>query len=84
MPIKYVYCDHQTSAPPQITEESYISCGCGCCGSDKPLEETAQVTCLYKSKGERIEDKMTEDASLSPEHCATAGCSLPVKYMYCD
>jgi hypothetical protein len=64
--------------------DSYISCGCGCCGFDKPLEEVAKVECLNKLAGERIEDKMAKDANLSAEYCATAGCSLPVKYMYCD
>lgn len=63
---------------------SYISCGCGCCGFDKPLEEVAEVRCLDKLIGERIEDKIAEDSNLSAEYCATAGCSLPVKYMYCD
>jgi hypothetical protein len=81
----------QTTVPQQTTTttlpaaaESYVSCGCGCCGSDKPVEETAQIRCLDKLKGERIEDKIAEDANLSPEYCATVGCSLPVKYMYCD
>jgi hypothetical protein len=78
----------QTTVPQQttttMTKESYISCGCGCCGFDKPLEEVTKVECLNKLAGERIEDKMAKDANLSAEYCATAGCSLPVKYMYCD
>ena len=64
--------------------ESYISCGCGCCGFDKPLEEIAKVECLYKSKGESIQDKINRDKQLSPDLCATVGCSFPIKYIYCD
>ena len=64
--------------------ESYISCGCGCCGFDKPLEEIAKVECLYKSRGESIQDKIDQDKQLSPELCATVGCSFPIKYVYCD
>lgn len=63
---------------------SYISCGCGCCGFDKPLEEVAKVECLYKSKGESIQDKINQDKQLSPYLCATVGCSFPIKYVYCD
>ena len=64
--------------------ESYISCGCGCCGFDKPLEEIAKVKCLYKSKGESIQDKIDQDKQLSPGFCALAGCGIPIKYVYCD
>lgn len=64
--------------------ESYVSCGCGCCGFDKSLEEIAKVECLYKSKGESIQDKIDHDKQLSPELCATVGCSFPIKYVYCD
>ena len=68
------------------TEEpvSYIGCGCGCCVFDKPLEEIATIECLYKSKGESIQDKINQDRQLSPDVCAAAGCSFPVKYVYCD
>ena len=64
--------------------ESYISCGCGCCGFDEPLEEIAKEECVYKSKGESIQDKINQDKQLSPELCATVGCSFPIKYVYCD
>jgi len=64
--------------------ESYISCGCGCCAFDKPLEEIAKVECLYRSKGENIQDKIDQDRQLSPQLCAAAGCSFPIKYIYCD
>ena len=64
--------------------ESYISCGCGCCGFDEPLEKIAKEECVYKSKGESIQDKINQDKQLSPELCATVGCSFPIKYVYCD
>lgn len=79
---------NSTTATPGIFSvpkvESYVSCGCGCCGSDKPLEEIATVECLYKSKGESIQDKINKDKQLSPDLCATVGCSTPIKYVYCD
>ncbi len=64
--------------------ESYISCGCGCCGFDEPLEEIAKEECVYKSKGESIQDKIDQDKQLSPDLCVTVGCSSPIKYIYCD
>lgn len=64
--------------------EYYISCGCGCCGFSESLEKIAKTECLYKSKGEYIQGKIDQDQGLSPEMCATAGCSYPIKYVYCD
>lgn len=64
--------------------EYYISCGCGCCGFSQPLEKIAKTECLYRSKGEYIQGKIDRDQGLSPEMCATAGCSYPIKYVYCD
>ena len=64
--------------------ESYISCGCGCCGFDGSLEEIAKKECVYKSKGGSLQDKINQDKQLSPESCATMGCSFPIKYVYCD
>ena len=29
-------------------------------------------------------DKIDQDKQLSPELCATVGCSFPIKYVYCD
>lgn len=64
--------------------DSYISCGCGCCGFDEPIEKIAKKECLFKSKGENIQRKIDQDKELSPEFCATAGCSFPIRYIYCD
>lgn len=83
--IASLFIKPQTNSNLKTNElESYISCGCGCCGFDEPLEKIAKVECLYKSKGESIQDKINYDKQLSPELCAVAGCSFPIKYVYCD
>jgi hypothetical protein len=68
--------------PPHIEPEpdSYIACGCGCCSGVEPV-----VKCLYHSKGDDIKTIMSDDQKrrASPD-CAYAGCSEPVKYVYCD
>lgn len=64
--------------------ESYLACGCGCCGSNKPLEEIANEKCLYRSKGESIQEIINQEKELTPERCANVGCSMPIKYIYCD
>lgn len=80
------YAGEQTTVPqtttttlPTADAESYISCGCGCCGNMTP-----DIRCLDKLTGETIEDRKAADENLTAEYCATAGCSLPVKYVYCD
>jgi len=62
----------------EVTE--YIACGCGCCGG---IQEA--VKCLYSSKGDDIRKIIADDirTAKSPD-CATAGCSQPVRYTYCD
>jgi hypothetical protein len=64
--------------------DSYISCGCGCCSFDEPIEEIAKDECLYKSEGDNIQDIINRDRSLSPDDCAAVGCSFPIRYVYCD
>jgi len=58
----------------------YIACGCGCCVGEEPQDK-----CLYGSKGDDMRKIYEEDKKLaqSPE-CATMGCSLPIRYIYCD
>lgn len=63
---------------------SYISCGCGCCGFNGDINEIAKETCLYRTKGESVKDKIDQDKNLTPNMCATVGCSYPIKYIYCD
>ncbi|MFH1822366.1 MAG: hypothetical protein ABH830_01545 [Patescibacteria group bacterium] len=55
----------------------YVSCVC-CCSEDNPPE-----ICLYRSKGEKIEDIIAKDKANTAD-CSTFGCTLPTKYIYCD
>jgi hypothetical protein len=66
--------------PANMSSEQYTACGCGCCAGAEPKEK-----CLYRSKGDNLQKIIDEDqkASQSPD-CPVTGCSLPVKYAYCD
>lgn len=60
--------------------QSYIACGCGCCGGVEPAQE-----CLYHSKGDDIGKIMEADnAQRQSPICKFAGCARGVKYAYCD
>jgi len=60
--------------------QSFIACGCGCCSGVDP-----NIVCLYHSKGDDIQKLINEDQNLSQNpDCALAGCSLGIKYIYCD
>jgi len=60
--------------------ESYIACGCGCCGGVEPTEK-----CLYRSKGDKIQKIIEEDKKIAQSSiCPNVGCSAPIKYVYCD
>lgn len=67
-------------ARPEPEPDSYVACGCGCCGGVEPV-----VKCLYRSKGDDLREIIRADRQRhdSPD-CAYAGCSEPVKYVYCD
>ncbi|PIN90330.1 hypothetical protein COU57_03825 [Candidatus Pacearchaeota archaeon CG10_big_fil_rev_8_21_14_0_10_32_14] len=60
---------------------SYLSCGCGCCSFSEPLEKIAQEKCF--PEGKTLDDMRKKDNQLSTEQCALAGCSYPIKYVYC-
>ncbi len=65
---------------PNDGSEEYIACGCGCCGGVEPV-----VKCLYHSKGDDIQKIIEEDKKQAQDPiCPTAGCSQPIKYIYCD
>jgi|GEM_PF-2669061 len=70
--------------PPTVDKEnkeadSYLACGCGCCGNT-PIDQ-----CLYHSKGDDLEKIKTDDEiSRKKADCAVAGCSAGVRYHYCD
>ena len=57
--------------------KEYEVCDC-CCPGQEPL-----VSCLYKSKGDRIED-IIEKYKNRKSDCSQFGCSKPVLYKYCD
>jgi len=64
-----------------VMSESYIACECGCCGGTEP----AETVCLYASQGDTIQKIMEEDQIASQQSiCTVAGCSLGIKYIYCD
>jgi hypothetical protein len=62
-------------------KQGYVSCGCGCCSGLEPDNR-----CLYKNNGDSLEKIIEEDKKKASdtEFCATVGCSLPVRYQYCD
>ena len=58
----------------------YVACGCGCCGGQEPVNK-----CLYKSKGDDLNKIIESDKNASASsQCAVMGCSIGVKYVYCD
>lgn len=63
-----------------LKTQSYTACGCGCCSGVEPQER-----CLYRSKGDDLQKIIEADkeAAQSPD-CPMMGCSLPLRYIYCD
>jgi hypothetical protein len=60
--------------------QSYIACGCGCCSSVEPEER-----CLYHSRGDDLQAIIEADKETAQNpDCPMMGCSLPLKYIYCD
>lgn len=66
----------------RVKQETYISCGCGCCPStlDKPI-----IKCLDPSKGETIDviKKMDQQKKESKD-CELQGCSQAILYKKCS
>ncbi|MFA5831116.1 MAG: hypothetical protein WC878_04795 [Candidatus Paceibacterota bacterium] len=62
-------------------KETYTACGCGCCGGTEPKEQ-----CLYRGKGDDMEKIKQDDLRIRQDSssCALAGCSMGVRYRYCD
>ncbi|MEK7642933.1 MAG: hypothetical protein AAB372_00560 [Patescibacteria group bacterium] len=62
--------------------EPYMACGCGCCGGGV---EKVEERCLYHARGDDIEKIRAEDkkAKTAPI-CSIVGCSVGVRYKYCD
>lgn len=63
---------------PITPEQTYVACGCGCCGGVEPKQQ-----CVIDAK--ELQRLKAEDAlrAASPD-CAMAGCSAGVRYMLCD
>ncbi len=59
---------------------SYVACGCGCCGDVKYIEQ-----CIYRSKGDDLSKIIEEDKkSKQGDLCKLAGCNMGTRYVYCD
>lgn len=65
--------------PPQATtEQSYLACGCGCCGGVEPSKE-----CVDDST--ELEQIIAKDKTQKfSGQCATMGCSAGVEYSICE
>ena len=68
------------SEQPATDVTEYVACGCGCCGGAEEV-----VKCLYRSKGDDIQKIIDDDQKAAKSSdCPLAGCSQPIKYIYCD
>lgn len=74
---------------PAATEEpkgeTYLACGCGCCGGAGDADMKPAKQCLDRKQGETLARirAADEEARKDPQ-CATMGCSLGTEYSYCD
>jgi len=60
--------------------ETYVACGCGCCGGTNPVEK-----CLYKRDGDNLNEIIKKDLLIKKNSaCHVAGCSQGILYKYCD
>ncbi len=58
----------------------YIACGCGCCTDVEP-----QSQCIFHSNGDSLEELIQTDRAIAASsECPYVGCSIPIKYAYCD
>ncbi|MFH0818083.1 MAG: hypothetical protein V1909_05630 [Candidatus Micrarchaeota archaeon] len=65
---------------PVAALDSYIACGCGCCPDLEP-----NVLCIYQGNGDDLESIIAKDKLTSENPaCSKVGCSIPIKYVYCD
>lgn len=56
---------------PTTISQTYVACGCGCCGSAEPVKQ-----CLYHSNGDNLEQIINQDKkSRKNSQCALMGCS---------
>jgi len=60
--------------------QEFLACGCGCCDGNEPQE-----SCLYKEKGQYIQEIINTDmATKKLVNCDLIGCSQGTLYKYCD
>ncbi len=85
-PPKEWTCESATNQPVNVTAntnvipESYLACGCGCCGGVEP-----QSRCLYHSKGDDLAKIIAQDKEAAKGSiCESVGCSIGIQYRYCD
>jgi hypothetical protein len=73
-------CPEDCLGAEEAAVESYLACGCGCCGGEEPTQ-----ACIYRSKGDDL-SKIIEDDKKTGQGpgCAVMGCSLGINYTYCD
>ncbi|MFH1470414.1 MAG: hypothetical protein ABIF01_01580 [Candidatus Micrarchaeota archaeon] len=58
----------------------FTACGCGCCADVEP-----QSQCLYHSNLDSIESVISKDVEMAKsQDCPLIGCSIPIRYSYCD
>ena len=75
----------QSKQPPEASTStadpiSYVACGCGCCGGMEPTTK-----CLYRAKGDSIQAIIEADRKVTrTTDCTKAGCTPPIRYVYCD
>lgn len=73
--------DETISTNNNLNGESYLSCGCGCCGG----EENSNTECLYHSRGDNLDEIIKQDKESSQDtNCSLVGCSIGTLYKYCD
>ena len=73
-----------TAAPTEA--QTYLACGCGCCGGGPDDGEMRPVKrCLDRKQGETLEKiKAADEEARKNPQCAMMGCSLGTEYSYCD
>ncbi|MGE6758460.1 hypothetical protein ACQKGO_10640 [Corallococcus interemptor] len=73
-------CQAAEDEAPLDCHATYVACGCGCCGGVEP-----QVRCLSCANGDDLQALIEKDQEAKKDpQCASAGCSVGTKYVYCD
>lgn len=79
--VGWIFIDQYQKNRAEKESQTYLSCGCGCC----PDAEILTEICLYREKGDDIEEIIQADQKLKQSReCQTAECSKPILYKYCE